>query len=63
MFHLQSDLKQIQELKNSNCFSPTYEIFINWTDDSNEIYSPRSSGKYNIKFYILLEQKINNFSL
>lgn len=53
MFNFQTDLKQMQELKKSNCFSPTYEIFINWTDDNNQIYSPRSSGKYNIQFYII----------
>ncbi|XP_025407368.1 uncharacterized protein LOC112681318 [Sipha flava] len=41
---LLTDPKQIQELKNSDCFSPTYEIFINWTDDTNQIYSPRSSA-------------------
>lgn len=45
-FHyLQTDPKEIQELKYSDCFSPTYKIFINWTDESNQIYSSRSSGK------------------
>jgi len=41
---LLTDLKQIQEIKNSACFSPTYEIFVNWTDDSNQMYSLRSSA-------------------
>lgn len=43
-YDLQTDPKQIQELKNSECFSPIYEIVINWTD-SNQLYSPRLSGK------------------
>ncbi|VVC32305.1 Hypothetical protein CINCED_3A011752 [Cinara cedri] len=47
---LLTDLKQIKKIKNSDCFSPTYEIFINWTDDSKKIYSPRS--------YALLPPKI-----
>jgi hypothetical protein len=41
---LLTDPKQIEELKSSDCFSSTYEIFINWTDDSNQIYSIRSSA-------------------
>ncbi|XP_060875019.1 uncharacterized protein LOC132948529 [Metopolophium dirhodum] len=40
---LLTDPTQIQELKNSECFSLIYEIVINWTD-SNQLYSPRLSG-------------------
>ncbi|CAH1725203.1 uncharacterized protein LOC114125407 [Aphis gossypii] len=40
---LLTDPKQIQELKNSECYSPIYEIVINLTD-SNQLYSPRLAG-------------------
>jgi len=44
-YYLQTDPTQKQELKNSDCNSPIYEIVINWTD-SNQLYTPRPSGKY-----------------
>jgi len=44
-YYLQTDPKQIQELKNSECYSPIYEIVINLTD-SNQLYSPRLAGMY-----------------
>ncbi|XP_050420763.1 uncharacterized protein LOC126833458 [Adelges cooleyi] len=41
---LLTDEKHLENLKNSDCFSQTYDIFINCVDDSNEKYSPRSSA-------------------
>ncbi|XP_050545826.1 uncharacterized protein LOC126908042 isoform X2 [Daktulosphaira vitifoliae] len=53
---LLTDEKHLEDLKNSVCFSPTYKIFINWTDDSNQIYSPRSSALMPPKIKVLQRQ-------